>query len=314
MIPTNNEHAALVQSIAPITVQVPKRVVPLEVRVTAPVSGNRLPILILSHGHGPSQHLSSHYGYGPLANRMAELGFCVLQPTHLDSMMLGLRDMPDPEAPLYWKSRAEDVSCILDHLPVIETAVPWLSSRLDVERVAVAGHSMGGHTACLLLGMQVTDPTTSTTLDLSDSRISAGIVLAGVGRGREALTEIAAQNYSGFGDPNFQTMTKPALIVCGDADLSEHLTVSGPSWHADPYHLAPAPKTLVTLYGAGHGLGGVSGYDAAETTDESPSRVEQVCRLSAAYLSTQLGIDSAEWGAARDAFNTLTTPVGRINE
>lgn len=55
----NATTAPMVQSLAPITVQIPGRVVPLEVRVTAPVEGRGLPILIVSHGHGPSQHLSS---------------------------------------------------------------------------------------------------------------------------------------------------------------------------------------------------------------------------------------------------------------
>ena len=36
------------------------------------------------------------------------------------------------------------------------------------------------------------------------------------------------------------------------------------------------------------GLGGVSGYDAAETTDESPERVATVQRLTWAYLRSAL--------------------------
>ena len=71
--------------------------------------------------------------------------------------------------------------------------------------------------------------------------------------------------------------------------------MTGATWHADPYHLAPGPKSLLTLYGAGHALGGVSGYDAAETTDEDPARVEVVAQTTAAYLTTQLGLDQSAW-------------------
>ncbi len=46
-------------------------------------------------------------------------------------------------------------------------------------------------------------------------------------------------------------------------------------WHADPYFLSPGPKCLLSLFGAEHGLGGVSGYDAAETTDEDPDEWAQ---------------------------------------
>lgn len=304
----------LVQSTAPIVIDVPGRRLPMEVRATAPVHGTGLPVVVLSHGHGPSQHLSSLYGYGPLANLWASLGFCVLQPTHLDSTTLGLRESGDPEAPLFWRSRATDVSRVLDHLEAIEDAAPWLSGRLDGGRVAVAGHSMGGHTASLLLGTRVTDPATGTVEDLSDLRVRAGVVLAGVGRGGDALSEVAARDYGGFADPDFGHMSTPALVVYGDEDHSEHLTVAGASWHADPFHLAPGPKALVTMHGAGHGLGGVSGYDAAETSDEDPARVQLVGRLTAAHLSTQLGIDSAAWPTAKEAFAASVPGLGTIEE
>ena len=77
-------------------------------------------------------------------------------------------------------------------------------------------------------------------------------------------------------------------VVGHSMDGSPHLTTAGPEWHVDPFRLAPAPKTLVTLVGAEHGLGGVSGYDVAETTDPSPERLRLVCRLVANYLGGHL--------------------------
>jgi len=83
-------------------------------------------------------------------------------------------------------------------------------------------------------------------------------------------------------------MTTPALAMMGDEDVAPHLTVRGPYWHADPYSLAPAPKSLLTLFGAQHLFGGISGYDALETSDESPERVAAVQRLNWAYLRSTL--------------------------
>ncbi|WP_263385489.1 alpha/beta hydrolase family protein, partial [Granulicella arctica] len=139
-----------VVSVSPITLSVPGRLVDLQVRVSAPTSGRDLPIILLSHGQGRSNHLSSLNGYGPVVNFWAAHGFVVIQPTHLSSKSLGL----PPEtrgAPLFWRSRVEDMMHILDRLDQIEAAVPDIAGRLDIGRVAVVGHSMGGHTAGMLL-------------------------------------------------------------------------------------------------------------------------------------------------------------------
>ena len=302
---------APVLSFSPVVLPVPGRAVDLQVRVSAPVTGSELPVILLSHGHGPSNHLSSLNGYAPLVNFWAAHGFVVIQPTHLDSKTLGLRDSDDPEAPLYWRSRAEDMKRILDQLDVIEAAVPQLPGRLDRSRVAVAGHSMGGHTASMLLGARLTDPDDGTDVNLAEPRIKAGVLLAAPGRGGDALSELAATNYPFFLTMDFSEMTTPALVVAGDKDASEHLTVRGPDWHADPYVLSPGPKSLLTLFGAEHGLGGVAGYDAAETTDENPELVAAVARLTWAYLRTELYPGDPAWRAALDALAASSNPLGR---
>lgn len=86
-------------------------------------------------------------------------------------------------------------------------------------------------------------------------------------------------------------MHTPALIVAGDNDNSPLLTVRGPDWLTDPYHLSPGPKSLLTVYGGEHSLGGIPGYDARETTDENPERLALVQHATSAYLLAALGID-----------------------
>ncbi|MCX5346401.1 chlorophyllase [Streptomyces mirabilis] len=300
-----------VLSVSPVVLQAPGRAVDLEVRVSAPVTGSDLPVILLSHGQGFSNHLSSLNGYAPLANFWAAHGFVVIQPTHLSSRTLSL-DPGTPGGPLHWRSRAEDMTRILDQLDVIEAAVPQLLGRLDHDKVAVAGHSMGGHTASLLLGARLTDPDDGTEVNLAEPRIKAGVLLAAPGRGGDAVTEFVAENYSFFSTMDFSKMATPTLVVAGDKDASTHLTVRGPDWHADPYFLSPGPKSLLTLFDAEHGLGGVSGYDVAETTDENPERVAAVQRLTWAYLRTELHPGDSAWQAARDALTADPDPLGRV--
>ncbi|MFE5567428.1 alpha/beta hydrolase family protein [Amycolatopsis japonica] len=298
-------------SIAPVQLSTPDRSVDLCLRISVPATGNELPIILLSHGQGPSNHLSSLHGYAPLVNHWAAHGFAVVQPTHLSSRSLNLPP-GDPEAPLYQRSRAEDMIRILDRLGEIEGAVPLLRGRLDRGRVAVAGHSMGGHTASLLLGARYTDPHSGEEVRLADSRISAGVLLAAPGRGGDAVTGFVAENYPFFVSTDFSAMTTPALVVAGDKDDSGHLTVRGPEWHADPYFLSPGRKTLLTLFGAEHGLGGVSGYDVAETTDENPDRVAAVGRLTWAYLRSELYPGDTAWRAACEELAAAPDPLGRV--
>ncbi|MEU7145030.1 chlorophyllase [Nocardia sp. NPDC046473] len=300
-----------VLSVSPVVLAAPGRAVDLQVRVSAPMTGGDLPIILLSHGQGPSNNLSSLNGYAPLVNFWAAHGFVVIQPTHLSSTTLKL-DPNTPGAPLYWRSRAEDMHRILDQLDVLEAAVPALHGRLDRSKVAVAGHSMGGHTASLLLGARLIDPADGTEVDLTEPRITAGVLLAAPGRGGDALTETVAKNYPFLTTTDFSQMTTPTLVVAGEKDASAHLTVAGPDWHTDPYFLAPGPKSLLTLFDAEHGLGGISGYDVAETTDENPERVAAVQRLTAAYLRAEFSPGDTAWRAASDALTGGPDPLGRV--
>lgn len=303
--------AVPIASIAPVILHAAHRAADLQLRVTAPVDEGVHPVILMSHGLGQSNNLSSMNGYAPLATRWAELGFVVIQPTHLDSKTFH-RAPGDPETARAWRTRADDMSFIIDHLDEIEVAVPHLRGRLDRERIAVAGHSMGGHTASLLLGMQLDDPQDGARVNVRDSRIVAGVILAAPGRGGDVLTPFAAAHLPFFETTDFSTMTAPAIVVVGDEDASEILNTEGPAWLTDAYRLSPGPKSLLTFFGAGHILGGISGYDTAEATDENPGRVDAVATMTAAYLKTELGLDSDAWSAAQDELSSSVKPLGRV--
>ncbi|MBB5790396.1 alpha/beta hydrolase family protein [Jiangella mangrovi] len=301
-------------SAGPITLSARGRPAPLEVRVTAPATGRRLPVILFAHGHGQVNFLNSYLGYGPIVDFLSSHGFVVIQPTFLDATALGLRDADDPDAPLYARARAEDMSRVLDQLDVIERAVPHLAGRLARDKIAAVGHSLGGHTAALLLGMQYDDPSQGgRKVSLADRRIRAGVVIAGPGRGGDALRDGVAELYPALNAPDFSTMRTPALVVAGDRDLSTAFTDLGASWRMDAYFLAPAPKSLLTVFDGEHQLGGICGYDSVLTTDENPQRVAAVGRLTSAYLRTAFNRTDPAWQQARDALTTGANAIGQVD-
>ncbi len=302
---TRAAHVSVV-SVAPVSIPDPGRGEALEVRVSAPVSGDALPVIVFSHGYGQSL-----YAYGPLANHWASHGFVVIQPTHLDSRMLGLAG-DDPRIPQLWRFRETDLRRILDALDLIEEAVPPIEGRLDRDRIAVAGHSWGAQTASTLLGATHPDPDDGSTVDLADDRVKAGALFTVPGVGGDDLSPFAAQNYR-FMHPDFSRMTTPTLVVAGDNDNGA-LTVRGPDWWRDAYDLSPGEKRLFTVYGGQHSLGGISNYEARETTDESPARVAAIQHLSTAYLHSALYSGNTSWDEAVAAMATRGEPEGRIEQ
>jgi hypothetical protein len=56
----------------------------------------------------------------------------------------------------------------------------------------------------------------------------------------------------------------------------------------------------------------VSGYDVAETTDESPERVTAVQRLTWAWLRTALNPEDAAWPAATAVLAERLGDMGRV--
>jgi predicted alpha/beta-hydrolase family hydrolase len=299
-----------VATFSPVVLAVPGRAVDLHIKVSAPATGGDLPVVLLSHGHGPSNFVSSLHGYGPVADFWAAHGFVVIQPTHLDAMMLGLRESGAPDAPLYARSRAQDMSYTLDHLDEIEAAVPGLGGRVDRSRIAAVGHSMGGHTVGMLCGQRFADPVGGAEVDLSDARVKAGVLLAAPGRG-EDLATFATEHYPILRTTDFAQMTTPALVVVGEKDWNAAFS-DRRDWRSDAYVLSPAPKSLLTLFEAEHSLGGVSMWDGAETTDENPERVAALRALVWAYLRTALDPGDSAWADATAALNDMPNPPGRV--
>lgn len=290
---------APIVSVKPLTLASPGRGVDISLRLSAPAHGTGLPVILFSHGYGES--LS---GYGPLSDFWASQGFVVIQRTYLDSRSLGLAD-DDPRHPGIWRHRAADATTVLDHLDTVLAAIPGLSARVDTDKIAAVGHSFGGQTTGILLGLRVIDPHAGAMEDLRDSRVKAGVLIATAGRGAD-LSPLAAEHFP-FINPVFDYMYTPALVVIGDRDNSP-LTTRGPDWSADPYTDSPG----LTLIGGEHSLGGIASYDVKETTDENPERVILLRRVAAAFLRHALEGDDISWNTFTNVLGGAGTAAARL--
>jgi dienelactone hydrolase len=293
-----------VVSLAPVTLAAPGRGEDLQLRVSAPVTGDALPIIIFSHGNGQSL-----YAYGPLTNHWAAHGFVVIQPTHLDSRMLGLsRD--DARRPHFWRFREDDLTLILNELDQIEALTPAIKGRLDRNRIAIAGHSWGAQAASMLLGATHPNPDDGSVVNIADERVVAGVLLTVPGTGGANLSPFAAQNFP-FMHPDFSRMRRPTLVIAGDNDHGA-MTVRGPEWWREAYDVSPGAKSLLTVFGGEHSLGGIPNYEAKETTDESPDRVVLIQRLSTAYLRSALYAGDSSWDDAIEELESGDHALGRV--
>jgi pimeloyl-ACP methyl ester carboxylesterase len=299
--------ATAIVSVRPVVLPAPGRGEDLQARVSAPATGCGLPIIVFSHGFG-----SSMDEYAPLADFWAAHGFAVIQPTHLDSKTLALAP-EDPRTPLIWRFRVEDMTRVLDELDLVEASVPGLSGRLDRSHMAVAGHSWGATTASALLGARVLDVDGNLGEEMADPRIKAGVLLCLAGTGGEALAAFAAANFA-FMNPSFAQMHLPALMVAGDSDQSM-LSVRGPDWWTDGYVQSPGNKSLLTLFGADHLLGGITGPGSphAATHAVSPGRVALVQQLTTAYLLSALNPQDPAWSKADSIIGVSDERLGRVD-
>ena len=111
-----------------------------EAALNAPIAGERLPLIVISHGAG-----GSGTNQADTAVDLAKAGFVVAAVTHSGD---NSRDQRFAGSPLQFSERSRHVSRVIDFM-----TRGWIGApRLDASRIGLVGYSAGGTTALAVAG------------------------------------------------------------------------------------------------------------------------------------------------------------------
>lgn len=126
------------------------------------------PVVIFSHGLGNSRE-----GYEYLGQHWASHGFVSVHPEHVGAAhdiekkgLIALYHAGNDRT--YWRTFPEDIRFVIDHLPQSS-----IGNRVDMRRVAVAGHSLGAYATFAEAGLVVPNEPS-----FRDARVIAGIPIS----------------------------------------------------------------------------------------------------------------------------------------
>lgn len=146
---------------------------------------------------------------------------------------------------------------------------------------------------------------------MPETRLKARVMIGAPSSPKGLNGDFALTNYPVLKGIDFTTMTLPALVVHGDKDINVNFS-NIENWRADAYYDSPGNKSLLTIFGAEHIYGGVSGWDAAETSDEDPARVAFVCESILAYIRSAMDTNDTGWAQLQNDFEKDPRAKARI--
>ncbi len=250
----------------------------MPLRIALPVGDGPWPVVVFSHGANSSAEL-----YAPVLDAWASGGLAVVAPTHIDSESLALGLTP-ADAGRMLSTRVEEVGWLLTDLESLATTA-GLSGRLDADRRAVAGHSLGVMIAAIVAGLPWRDFDTGELRHDGLPGLRALVSLHGVGR------------LPLLDDAGWQALQLPVFAVAGTADPG--LTGDGVErpwhWRLGAYDLPRSARGHALVIADGdHYLGGLIGRPLPDTPPDRAG-LATVNRLTTLFLRATLAADpSAE--------------------
>lgn len=103
------------------------------------------PLFVFSHGLATSP---AWYSY--LLEHVASYGFVVIAPDHLETIYLDVNS--EREVPATTVNRPHDISKVIDFAETLTTTSTAFENLIDMDQIAVGGHSYGGYTSLAAAG------------------------------------------------------------------------------------------------------------------------------------------------------------------
>lgn len=205
-----------------LTVIDQKRSREIPIRVYLPKQKTPAPVVLFSHGLGGSREGSAYLG-----NHWAARGYVAVFLQHPGSDDSVWKDKPPAERMTAMRAaaglenfmlRVDDVRAVLDQLDQWNKASGNpLSSRLDMKRIGMSGHSFGAVTTQAVSGQRFVRGA-----GLTDSRIKAAVIMSPSGPRRGGNATLA---FGGVKIPwMLLTGTKDTAPI-GEADVASRLSV-----------------------------------------------------------------------------------------
>jgi pimeloyl-ACP methyl ester carboxylesterase len=209
-----------------------------------------LPLILFSPALGTTRLF-----YSAIAQEVSSAGYTVITIDHPydvdivtfpDNTTILAANITEAEVPLALHTRVKDVSFVLDELSkpsIARKLIPTLDYDLNVSKVGIFGHSLGGATAAQAM--------------LSDSRLVGGVNLDG----------------SFFGSVVQKGLNRP-LLIFGNQDKN---TTTDPTWEAIWPKLTGFKRELVLANSAHYTFSDLPDIvDVLEIGAELPSEVGQL--------------------------------------
>jgi dienelactone hydrolase len=257
------------------------REVPVKIYYPAKGAGP-FPVIVFSHGLGGTRE-----GYEYLGRQWAANGYICVHLQHIGSDDSVWRNKDQPMQSMKQAAsaknsidRPKDVKFAVDQLEELNKNDPKLRGKLDLNKLAIAGHSFGAQTSMLIAGQRIGGAMIAARVgDLSDNRFKAVL----------AMSESVPVNRSRL-DEIYANIKIPTFYMSGTEDDSPLGDTKASDRHLPFDHTNAKPTYFLNLAGGDHMV--FSGrLGTMRPTDEG---FQKLIRLaSTAFLDAYLKDDAA---------------------